>query len=127
MVNDAYFKICYIDLNTDELFDLKSSAQNDNARPFGDYVRRHISERLPDPVQAAAFSNQLSAENIKAAFDADSGNVEKLSENRAKARVTANHLLSLVNDDTVTVRFTIEDTGVGMSEEFQKKMFEPFT
>ena len=32
-----------------------------------------------------------------------------------------------MNDDTVTVRFTIEDTGVGMSEEFQKKMFEPVT
>ncbi len=82
MVNDAYFKICYIDLNTDELFDLKSSAQNDNARPFGDYVRRHISERLPDPVQAAAFTNQLSAENIKAAFDADSGSVLEFTYQR---------------------------------------------
>lgn len=89
MVNDAYFKICYIDLNTDELFDLKRSAKNDNSQPFGDYVRRHISERLPDPVQAAAFTNQLSADNIRAAFDADSGSVleftyQRLSDDELK-------------------------------------------
>jgi len=28
---------------------------------------------------------------------------------------------------TAVIKFTIEDTGIGMSEEFQKKMFEPFT
>lgn len=31
------------------------------------------------------------------------------------------------DDTTVVYRFIIEDTGIGMSEEFQKKMFEPFT
>ena len=29
--------------------------------------------------------------------------------------------------EKVSIRFTIEDTGIGMSEEFQKKMFDPFT
>ncbi len=29
--------------------------------------------------------------------------------------------------EKVSVRFTIEDTGIGMSEEFQKRMFDPFT
>ena len=31
------------------------------------------------------------------------------------------------NEEQILFRFTIEDTGVGMSEEFQKRMFEPFT
>ena len=31
------------------------------------------------------------------------------------------------DDQKISVRFTVEDTGIGMSEEFQQKMFEPFT
>ena len=31
------------------------------------------------------------------------------------------------DDQKVAIRFTVEDTGIGMSEEFQQKMFEPFT
>lgn len=30
-------------------------------------------------------------------------------------------------DDKVTCRFAVTDTGIGMSEEFQRQMFEPFT
>ena len=30
-------------------------------------------------------------------------------------------------DDTVTMEFSIRDTGIGMSEEYQKHVFEPFT
>lgn len=31
------------------------------------------------------------------------------------------------DNEKVSIRFTVEDTGIGMSEEFQKRMFEPFT
>ena len=31
------------------------------------------------------------------------------------------------NGDTVQIRFVCADTGIGMSEEFQKRMYEPFT
>lgn len=30
-------------------------------------------------------------------------------------------------EDKVTCRFSVTDTGIGMSEDFQKQMFEPFT
>ena len=31
------------------------------------------------------------------------------------------------DSEKISIRFTIADTGIGMSEEFQQKMFEPFT
>ena len=31
------------------------------------------------------------------------------------------------DNEKISIRFTIADTGIGMSEEFQQKMFEPFT
>lgn len=37
---------------------------------------------------------------------------------------TKNHI---VDDQTIACEFIIEDNGIGMSEEFQKKMFLPFT
>lgn len=47
--------------------------------------------------------------------------------NRPNGSITATAEPENIDEETVTVRFTITDTGLGMSEEFQKEMFEPFT
>lgn len=46
--------------------------------------------------------------------------------NRPGGSITAIAEADSADEATVTVRFTIEDTGLGISEEFQKEMFEPF-
>lgn len=47
--------------------------------------------------------------------------------NRPEGSVTAVAELESTDEECVTVRFTVQDTGQGISEEFQKEMFEPFT
>ena len=47
--------------------------------------------------------------------------------NRPHGSITAVAQKDAADEATVTVRFTIADTGRGISEEFQKEMFEPFT
>lgn len=47
--------------------------------------------------------------------------------NRQNGSITAVADVEAVDEANVTVRFTIKDTGMGISEEFQKEMFEPFT
>lgn len=47
--------------------------------------------------------------------------------NRPNGSITAIAELDKADENNVTVRFTISDTGFGISEEFQKEMFEPFT
>ena len=47
--------------------------------------------------------------------------------NRPGGTVTSEITEIFSDSDNVVIRFSIEDTGIGMSEEFQKKMFEPFT
>ena len=47
--------------------------------------------------------------------------------NRIHGSITAIAEKQDADQTSVTVRFTIADTGRGMSEEFQKEMFEPFT
>ena len=47
--------------------------------------------------------------------------------NSPKGSVTAIAEKESADEASVTVRFTVEDTGRGISEEFQKEMFEPFT
>ncbi len=44
-----------------------------------------------------------------------------------KGQVIFKALLLSRNDDKATIRFTVKDTGIGISEEGQKKIFEPFT
>ena len=47
--------------------------------------------------------------------------------NRPDGAVTAVAEKEFSDEESVTVRFTVTDTGRGISEEFQKEMFEPFT
>lgn len=47
--------------------------------------------------------------------------------NRLKGSVTVIAQKETADEKSVTVRFTIADTGRGISEKFQKEMFEPFT
>ena len=47
--------------------------------------------------------------------------------NRPHGSITAVAETDAVDEANVTVRFTVTDTGRGISEEFQKEMFEPFT
>ena len=47
--------------------------------------------------------------------------------NRLHGSITAVAEKQDADEETVTVRFTVADTGRGISEEFQKEMFEPFT
>lgn len=47
--------------------------------------------------------------------------------NRPNGSITAVAQKETADEATVTVRFTVADTGRGISEEFQKEMFEPFT
>lgn len=47
--------------------------------------------------------------------------------NRPQGSITAIAEAEAADEASVTVRFTISDTGRGISEEFQKEMFEPFT
>lgn len=47
--------------------------------------------------------------------------------NRSGGSITVTADTDSADEATVTVRFTVADTGFGISEEFQKEMFEPFT
>lgn len=46
--------------------------------------------------------------------------------NKQNGTIRASMEETALDDDTVTFRFTISDTGIGMSEEFVKHIFEPF-
>ena len=48
-------------------------------------------------------------------FTRDGGKIDFIIENRGKTAAE------------ISLRFTVRDTGIGMSEEFQKKIFEPFS
>lgn len=47
--------------------------------------------------------------------------------NRQNGSVTVIAEKDSADEENVSVRFVIQDTGLGISEEFQKEMFEPFT
>ncbi len=47
--------------------------------------------------------------------------------NKTNGKVLIDAEVVSQTEDLVTCRFVVEDTGIGMSEEFQRCMFEPFT
>jgi len=47
--------------------------------------------------------------------------------NKANGQIFVNAREVSATDDTATIEFSIRDTGIGMSEEYQKHVFEPFT
>lgn len=53
------------------------------------------------------------------------GNAIKYNRPDGKIFVSTEELQN--TEESITYRFTIEDTGIGMSEEFQEHLFEPFT
>ena len=52
------------------------------------------------------------------------GNSIKYTHSGGTVRITAETLAQ--TEDSVTCRFSVSDTGIGMSKAFQSKMFEPF-
>lgn len=53
------------------------------------------------------------------------GNAIKYNQPNGQVCIQAQEISS--NEDVAEYQFVIEDTGIGMSEEFQKHIFEPFT
>ncbi len=53
------------------------------------------------------------------------GNAIKYNKTGGKVYVSAKVIRQ--TDEAVSCEFSVEDTGIGMSEEFQKRAFEPFT
>ena len=69
---------------------------------------------LADPVKLRQILTNLTANAVK--YTPDGGQVELLAEQ-----------VSLSKDGYGSYRFIIRDNGIGMSEEFQKQLFQPFS
>lgn len=69
---------------------------------------------LADPVKLRQILTNLTANAVK--YTPDGGRVELLAEQ-----------VSLSKDGYGSYRFIIRDNGIGMSEEFQKQLFQPFS
>ena len=63
--------------------------------------------------------------HLRQAFMNVIGNAIKYNKPNGQIRISAQVMEQ--DTDNVTCRFEVSDTGIGMSEEFQKRMFEQFT
>jgi signal transduction histidine kinase/PAS domain-containing protein len=68
---------------------------------------------LIDKVRFNQITMNLLSNSVK--YTPDGGSITYISKTE------------FLSDNMIKVNFTISDTGIGMSEEFQKKMFDPFT
>lgn len=94
----------------------------------------------------AIYGAQMTAKRVELTFRADDIRFENLIGDEISLQKILNNLLSnaykftpsggsvklsasqkRVNDKSVIMHFEIRDTGIGMSPEFQKRIFEPYT
>lgn len=66
----------------------------------------------------------VSEQHLRQIFMNLIGNAIKYTHSGGTVRITAETLAQ--TEDSVTCRFSVSDTGIGMSKAFQSKMFEPF-
>ena len=78
---------------------------------LGDYPIKH-SRVIGSPVHVRQILTNLMSNAVK--------------YNRPGGSVTGSVEEVSLTEDTVVFRFTVSDTGLGMSEEFQQRLFEPF-
>lgn len=102
---------------------------------------RHIIDEV-----YAIYGAQMTAKRIDFTFNADGIRYENLVGDELSLQKILNNLLSnaykfthsggkvslsasqkRVNDKSVIMHFEVRDNGVGMSREFQKRIFEPYT
>jgi PAS domain S-box-containing protein len=104
------------------------------------YLGKHEAKLAPTNLKTLveeAFNNIPKPENIKVTLDVD--NVQaQLDQNliaRALSNLILNSIQAMPEGGTLTVKakskedaieFTVQDTGIGMTEEVKKRIFEPF-
>ena len=71
-------------------------------------------EVLADPVKLRQILTNLTANSVK--YTPEGGHIELIAEQ-----------LALRKEGYGSYRFTVRDNGIGMSEEFQKQLFQPFS
>ena len=81
-----------------------------------------IGENLESFYPPRVYSSSL---HLRQIFMNVIGNAVKYNKIGGQIKISAQIMEQ--NDDNVICRFEVSDTGVGMSEEFQKRMFEQFT
>ena len=104
------------------------------------YLGKHEARLAPTNLKTLveeAFNNIPKPENIKVTLDVDDVQAQ-LDQNliaRALSNLILNSIQAMPEGGTLTVKakskedaieFTVQDTGIGMTEEVKKRIFEPF-
>lgn len=65
LMKDAYFRICYVDLNADSIFDVKCGEEKINCDHFSEYIKYLTDSGIIVDEYKAGFTRNFSAETIK--------------------------------------------------------------